>query len=320
MNLAFKVLIWGVRIFVLAGLAYYVFGLASWENLKQIKTTTIIKALTFPAPIFCIAIILSAWRFKIVSSDASVSLRMSLEAQLYSAAMNLIVPARAAEILKATFLKGNYHTPLEVGFAATVTERIYDFVFMLGLLAALVVSYLMPVYMALGVGLMVVALLPMWMPNGIVLFRFMIRWTPASFLNEVTSFLMRVQSEFGWSRSLVPTGLTIVSMGLYFLACFISFASILQVDLSLGQLLLIYCIFLLAISVPIMPAGIGVVQIGLTTTMVEMGVGVESAIVASICVHLASVLIAIVCFPYLSLTRKSGLLDLAGEARKMWER
>lgn len=320
MNFGLQVSKWIVRILVLVGLAYYAFGLTNSESLRNIETRTVFKALIFPMPLFGMAIFLSAWRFKVVSRDTSVTLRMSLEAQLYSAAINLLVPGRMAEILKATFLKGNYRTPFEVGFAATVIERIYDFVFMLGLLAVLVASYLMSVPVAMGVGIMVIFSLPIWMPYGVGFLRSITRFSPSSFLNEMTPFLLRIQSEFAWSRSFIPTSLTIISMGFYFLACFVSFASILQVNLSLGQLLFVYCVFLLAVSIPIMPAGIGVVQISLTTTMVEMGVDVESAIMASICVHLASVLVAIICFPYLSLTRRSGLTDLAGEARKFWKR
>src|SRR6185295_14280935 len=69
-----------------------------------------------------------ARRHAILVRRPPIPLTMAYEALVLSAALNIVIPGRLAEAIKATYLRTRAGVPLPQGFSAILIERLLDVV------------------------------------------------------------------------------------------------------------------------------------------------------------------------------------------------
>lgn len=233
-----------------------------------------------------------------------------LTAVLLSAGINLVTVARISEIVKATYLRQKLNVPLSNGTAAIVIERLFD----VCVVTAIGLAGFTGVFLESNNILIVV----LWTGIlGLLLLR------PASefclpFLEHrndpISRFLhgncQHVLSALSWKASAVTLLLTIGSWGVHYFAIWLFFFVQPGYELSFSQAALVFGAIIFASAIPSLPAGIGLFQAAVTFALTKMGIPFTEALLLSIVLHVAEIMISAISAPIILVLQPTGIGEL----------
>ncbi len=146
-----------------------------WAQLSRHLTLDFVIGVAATQPLIIAGTVLLAWRYARLISEPPPPLLAAFNGMVLSIGLNTLLPARTAEVLKASYMCGRCGVALGIGLTAVVLERVLDAVF-LGGLALLAMAVLTPSPLWRGV---LLALVPIAMTLALWLLLMLRRWAPA---------------------------------------------------------------------------------------------------------------------------------------------
>ncbi|WIM05121.1 MAG: flippase-like domain-containing protein [Candidatus Nitricoxidivorans perseverans] len=261
-------------------------------------------------------ILLTAWRHGLIVARQPVRLGITVPAVVLSVGLNALLPARASEALKATYLAEHAGLPMSRCVGAVLLERLAD-LFIVGLMGwgALILLNLemAPAVLAGAVSLPLILLALMAILAGkssSAADRF--RLSP---LRHFFAMLSAVADQFnpaGFMR-LFGLGLLIWSSGFAMMAVFMGLGG--SRTLSGLQYLAVFVVTTIGSAVPALPGGIGTYQAAGTFILTRYGFSTEEALALTTAAQLSVYLPTLALAILVSIRDGVGLRSLLGRAR-----
>lgn len=246
-------------------------------------------------PFILAGIGLMAWRHGLFVSRPPPPYAVLLRAMLLSAGLNNFLPGRAAELIKATYLREHASVALGIGVGAVIAERLLDVVMLCSMAVAaglLLIPNLglWPWLAAVSVAAAGTLGMPWWARTGGRITRSL----------PQTRLLRLVGTTLDHLAGHISTGLLVrggaVSL-LAWLCLGLSYTALVSVagstSLEAGQ----YVALMLAVSVgaavPILPAGYGTFEGAAVFALTHFGYGLEEALALALSMRLCTWLVVL---------------------------
>ena len=238
--------------------------------------------------------ILISYRWKYISNK-SCNFKASFEATVLSGLLNFALPAKLGEIAKVIFLNREHRLKISDGTQILIYERSLD-VFLLTVLASFLVlnfanfssiKYYIPLLFGLFLFLILIV-------KGNFLDQFLKKILPISYYDYFLEVKLGLNNQLKFKNILVSFLITIIIWASFFFTTYFFLVYSVNVDLSFHQILSVFIISSIAMSIPISPGGIGVFQAGVVYALSIFNIEHNIALVAGIFLHLVLLLPSII--------------------------
>lgn len=277
-----------------------------------------LKAAIAVQPFVLLALIIQSKRQVILIGKPFVAMIFAVKAVTLANGLNVILPGRLAELLKATYLKDHAGVRISTGLSAVVLERTIDILIVAALgfvsFALTVVQLDLRVVMAFGaVGLTIlfVALIGQSMVRR---FASALPWRrPAVFIMQMYEhFASTVRS----TNFLQAVAFSIITWMFSFLTVFVFLNIAGGKTVGLSDALLVLVFTAIGAAVPILPGGLGTYEIAGVLALRYLGFELNDAILMTLTLHMVQVLPILLCALMITFTEKVGILSLFTTLRK----
>lgn len=300
-------------VLVCAVLALLARQLGSGEHGLTLDSHFLVAVLLFQAPML-VGVLAYARRHAILVRTPPVPLRIALEAVLLSAMLNIVMPGRLSELVKATYLRKHIGVPMAHGLSAVLIERLLDVV-IVGAIAATGVAALLRIESILVFLLPVIAFLALLVmrPVAAALIMPLSRRTGVAwnFLERQCRYIVEVVQGRIAVHALL---LTIVSWLAHLAALYIFFKLVHTGSFSLTDVTLVFGAIVLAGAIPALPAGLGTFEAAVVLVLQNRGFEFNQALGIAVTLHIAELLPSAVLGPIVMLRRSMGIGEIARDA------
>lgn len=215
------------------------------------------------------------------------SLLESFEAIGISAFLNFILPAKLGELSKIIYLKKVYGFNANNTFSVLILERVFDVLF-LGFFSMMIATIFLNNALILESSLVFIGLT--------ALFFILVKSKKfKKLLKKITSKVVRANLlkivsnlEKALNRRTFTTTLllTLLVWVTYFLTVFIFLKFATSFNLTFIEIFTVFVISSIAMSIPLLPGGVGTYQAGIVFALGLYGVGKEEALMIGLVLHL----------------------------------
>lgn len=275
-----------VKFSLIFGVLYYLF--------KDIEISNIIKALENYSIYWSIIVM-----FSVVVSDLFLSLRWrfltknkisligSFEAIGISAFLNFILPAKTGEISKILYLKKFYNFKATKATAVLLMERVFD-VLLLAVMTMLTAFYLMKIDNALEYSIEIILIIVV----ALFLLKFkgikkIIGFLPNQKLRLFAFRTFKHIFQINKKEDLIGNFIYSLFVWLsYFITVYIFLDFVAGFNLDLKEVFIVFVVSSIAMSIPLLPGGVGTYQAGVVFALGLYGIGKEDALLVGILIQL----------------------------------
>ena len=301
----------GAALLILAGMGLVIDFQAIWRLLDA----RLLLAMLLMQPVIAVAWLLAGWRFDFLIPAPRPGLLRALKAVLLANGLNLVIPARIGELVKATYLREHAGVPLESGFAAVFMEKLQDFavISVIGLLALLSLPLqgnrpIVVVTAAIGaVAVMLIAV-------------FRSKWEKllsASHANRAraaASFLTGVASAMRGDGFWPAMACGIGAFAALFAASWIFVSLQRMAELDLMQFTALFALTLLAGAIPGLPAGFGAYEGAAVLLLSGFGFPAEAGFALGLTLHLGQIVLSVLLAGIIAATDNAGIASVVQAA------
>jgi uncharacterized membrane protein YbhN (UPF0104 family) len=268
-------------------------------------------------PVIVVGLILQGIRHAGLVAQPGLSYLVAIKAVTLSQGLNLFLPARLSEVLKATYLRDTAKVPFSIGLSAVLLERTVDLI-IVGLLgslclfffASLVSKTLVTVFTILAAIIVCVAL---WGGKGIQAIADALPWPPIGALVERIylhfSSTLKKQVFF---RSL---WLGVVIWGISYINIFVFLSVAGSLNIGVYGALLVFVCTTVGGAVPVLPGGLGTYEAAAVFALKSLGYSFEEALALAIAIHISQLILPSVLAIFIMLTERLGLSSLINNLR-----
>ncbi len=297
---------WLVLILVLAAVVWRV----DVHLLSSLWTVRTFLAMVLVAALVVVSLVANARRHALLVSNPPIPTKVAFESIILSSGLNLFVPGRLAELVKATYLNAALGVPLSHGSSAVVVGRLFDLtaVCMIGVSGLLFTGLTFHALALLAPACCLVALLAV--PRIATVLAPHLGDKSGRFLSFLRSVLDHA------SRSLARGNVTglVLHTAVVWLTLVAATVLFLQLQpygrVSLGTSLTVFVATTLSVAIPGLPAGVGAFQAAVIAVLVPEGFSFDQALVLGIALQAAQLSVSACLMPYLLLRSDLGLLSL----------
>ena len=276
---------WAVGVGLVLALAQF----ADTSRLRASLSLDLVLASFAILPIVVLGWVFAGWRHALLIEIARPPVLVATRAYVASVGVNVLLPFRIGEVVKATYLREHCGTPLRAGLSAIVIERLLDFILIasigaVGLWTSIGRDALVPVLLGLG-GAVVALAAARTVRRGRL--RLAARRFPRAlaFAFVFADTLLKVARSATFPAAIA---LTLLAWSTHFVAFLVFFAlSPAMAMPGLSVLATTYAGTLLAGAIPGLPGGLGAYQAAGTFILTKFGYPFEPALVSLIVVQLA---------------------------------
>lgn len=227
------------------------------------------------------------WHFLM---DYKISLLRSIEATLLGLGVNNFTPAKLGEVVKLMFLKKSDSLAMSYTLPRMLIERLSDIVILVGLFAVLSFSYevIRIEYMySILILFMLIVISIAFLPKHLL--RFLKNYMPYSVVKFSFKILYSFQQINGYKFFIVLL-YTLVLWFVYYvtIAVFVKYACGFSLDYN--QILLLFVVGAVGMSLPGSPGGIGIVQTGYLSIFLLFHIDTQQAMSFAIIFHFLQLL------------------------------
>lgn len=276
-----------------------------------------ISVLMVQPVIICCIYVLSI-RHVILVGKPRVRLGIAFRAITLSQGLNLVLPVRLSEFLKATYLRDHANVPLSNGLSAVVLERVIDMLIVAMLGGIGVIQYFdrgnflsIPV---LGLFFSVFLILLVRSPI------FVLRSLRAFPSERLVCFLEKTYQHFSLTtrtkafwQALLLGGL---AWSLSYMNIFIFFEHAGSISIGFSGALLLFVMTTLGGAIPALPGGVGTYEAAAVIALRSLGYSFEEALALSIVLHAAQLILPFIMAMVIMLTERIGFSSLLTELRQ----
>ena len=306
-----KVGMFGLCLYVIAAndiLGIFDVGIG-WEML--------VAALAVQPIVLCCMLVMGIRHLLLVGLP-SLSLNVSFRAMVLSQGLNLVIPARLSELLKATYLRDHANVPLSRGLSAIVLERTVDVLIVAALGALALLSYFdrgdfgsIP---ALGFIFVVSVFVLIRFPGPVLsLVRVLPSVRLAGFLERTYLHLSSMAGTQAFWRALMLGG---VGWGLSYINILVFLELAGSLPIGVSGALLVFVMTTFGGAIPALPGGLGTYEAAAVVALRSLGYGFDEALVLALVMHASQLVLPFVLAILIMLTERTGISSLIADLRR----
>lgn len=274
-------------------------------------------ALLVVQPVILIGLVLQGVRHAMLIDRPGLSYLATTKAVALSQGLNLLLPARLSEVLKATYLRDRANVPMSAGLSAVLLERTVDLIIVgflgfvcLFFFATMVSHALIFVLVVMIAGILGLAL---WGRRGILALARVLPWPRISGFVELA--YLHFSGSLKSPRFFLSLGLGLLIWGLSFLNIFllIEFAGGIQVGVY--GALLVFVWTTVGGAVPALPGGLGTYEAAAVFALMSLGYPFADALALAVTIHGAQLVLPLILALMVMLTERLGLSSLIADLR-----
>lgn len=268
-------------------------------------------------PIVLLGLFLQGVRHAVLIDQPGLSYLTATKAVALSQGLNLLLPARLSEVLKATYLRDRAKVPMSAGLSAVLLERTADLIIVgvlggvcLFFFATLVSKTLVFAFSLVAVTIVCVAL---WGGRYILVLARSLPW------KRIGGLVERVYLHFTASltnraffRSL---WLGLVIWGVSFLNVFLLLSMAGGAKMGLYGALLVFVCTTVGGAVPALPGGLGTYEAGAVLALTSLGYPFVDALALAVTIHGAQLVLPLILALAVMMTERLGLSSLISDLR-----
>lgn len=281
----------------------------SWEAL--------VAGLVVQPIILCCYFVL-AMRHVLLIGAPRIGLSVAFRAIVLSQGLNLVLPARLSELLKATYLRDHASVPLSSGVSAVVLERSVDVLIVAALGALGVILYFDRGNFALiaALGLVLTVAIPVLVRSpGLVL-----RVVHAVPSERLAGFLERTYRHFSATAGTRAFWYALLLGGMAWGLSYVNILVFLElagsIPIGFAGALLVFVLTTLGGAIPALPGGLGTYEAAAVIALRSLGYSFDEALVLSLAMHAAQLILPFVMAALIMLTERTGLSSLVADLRR----
>lgn len=274
-------------------------------------------ALLVVQPVILIGLVLQGARHAMLIDRQGLSYLATTKAVALSQGLNLLLPARLSEVLKATYLRDRANVPMSVGLSAVLLERTVDLIIVgsLGVVCVFFFATMISKTLIVGVGAMIVGIVgvALWGRRRILALTRLLPWP------QIGGFLERAYLHFSGSLKkpmfLSSLGLGLVIWCLSFLNIFLLIESAGSIQIGIYGALLVFVCTTMGGAVPALPGGLGTYEAAAVFALMSLGYPFADALALAITIHGAQLVLPFILALLIMLTERLGLSSLIADLR-----
>lgn len=269
-------------------------------------------------PIIGISFLAQSIRYASLVGKPTVPVRYTFRAIVLSLGLNLVIPARMSELLKATYIRDHAGVSLSKGLAGLVLERAADMVILATLALFALVNYynwqgLLSISIVTAVLMMLILALVRWPELVLRLIRLFTFSRFVDFLEQVyLHFALTVKTR-AFGQALI---LGVVAWSLSYLSIFVFLELAGSVSVGYSGALLVFVMTTLGGAIPALPGGLGTYEAAAVVALRELGYGFDEALALALAMHAAQLVLPFIWAVYILCRDRIGLSSLISELRK----
>lgn len=270
-------------------------------------------------PIVLLGLFLQGIRHAIFVDRVSVTYVTATKAVVLAQGLNLLIPARLSEFLKATYLRDKAQIPVSTGLSVLLLERTVDLIIVgaLGLFCLLKFAAMVNqvLVIALAMIVLIILIVALWGGRGI---HAIVRYFPWL---QVREFIVRVHSHFAVTlrqpRFFVglTLGVLVWSVSYANIAILLSIAG--EPPVGLYAALLIFICTTIGGAIPALPGGVGAYEAAAIVVLMSLGYSFHDALALAITLHAAQLALPLILALFLLMNERVGLAILIADVRKL---
>jgi uncharacterized membrane protein YbhN (UPF0104 family) len=274
-------------------------------------------ALLVVQPIILIGLVLQGVRHRILIDRPGLSYLLTTKAVTLSQGLNLLLPARLSEVLKATYLRDRANIPMSIGLSAVVLERTVDLIIVgiLGIVSLFFFATIIRNTLILWIIFTIVGIL------GVALFGkskilALLRGIPWLLMG---GFLERTYIHFSSSlrspKFFLSLGIGLLIWSLSFVNIFLLIEYAGSMQIGLYGALLVFVFTTLGGAIPALPGGLGTYEAAAVFALMSQGYLFADALTLAITIHGAQLILPLILAFGIMLTERLGLSSLIADLR-----
>lgn len=304
---------------VAIGVCVYLVATSSLGGAFQVGfASEILIACLVVQPIILCCFVVLATRHVLLVGMPRIGLGVAFRAIVLSQGLNLVLPARLSELLKATYLRDHASVPLSSGVSAVVLERTVDVLIVAALGALGVVQYFdrgnfasVPFF---GLGLALVVFVLVRFPD------FVLRLVHRVPSKRLAGFLERTFLHFSATAGTRAFWQALLLGGVAWALSYINILVFLEMAGSLpigfSGALLVFVLTTLGGAIPALPGGLGTYEAAGVIALRSLGYSFDEALVLSLTMHAAQLVLPFVLAVLIMLTERLGISSLLADLRR----
>lgn len=284
--------------------------------LANFDTRHLLSAL-YVQPIVLLGLFLQGVRHTVLIDQPGLSYLTATKAVALSQGLNVLLPARLSEVLKATYLRDRAKVPMSAGVSALLLERTVDLI-IVGLLgfgclfffAAMVSKALVWTFIVMAAIILCIAL---WGDGVILAFVRVLPWPRIGGLVERA--YLHFASTLKKRGFFLGLGLGFLVWGTSFLNVYLLLSIAGSIPLGIYAALLVFVSTTIGGAVPALPGGLGIYEAAAVFALTSLGYSFADALALAVTIHVAQLILPLLLALAVMLTERLGLSSLIKDLR-----
>ena len=306
-----------IKLGLVGAVLYVAIGSDLFETLRKGFAWSFLVGALVVQPIILFCLVVLSLRHVVLVGVPKVRLRVAFRAMVLSQGLNLMLPARLSELLKATYLRDHAGVPLSVGLSAVVLERTVDVFIVAGLgvlgLAQFFDRGNFAAFLIMGVAcIFLMLLLIRSKPLVIRLVRALPSARLAGFVERAYLHFTDTARTPAFWRALL---LGIVGWGASYINILVFIELAGSISVGFSGALLVFVLTTLGAAVPALPGGVGTYEAAAVIAFRALGYPFDEALALSIAMHATQLALPFILAVLIMLTERLGLSSLIADLR-----
>ena len=286
---------WGGRLLRIAIVA----ALAAWM-LRELDVQDAVGrlhrghlyAIALVQPLVVLAYFILGWRFAHLAAPPTVRLMTATRAIVLSAGLNYLLPGRTSEFVKALYLRRSGEQGTGALMAAVVIERLMDLC-IVATLTTMVVAARMASSAWVAIGAALGAACCLWLSPYVarVVLQASARWSWARPRTLLGDFADRIHALSRVHLDARIWGMGMAAWAVSWGAVHIAMTVTLGTDVSWSESGLVFVASTLGFGIPLLPGGVGTVEVAAVAAQRLLGIELESAVLVAAVMRLQQIIV-----------------------------
>jgi uncharacterized protein (TIRG00374 family) len=306
-----------IKLIVLASFIALAFWKMDISSMFGFLNVRIVLYIVLLQPLAFLCALALAKRYSVLLQNPEVEFRVVFKAIILSNGLNVILPARLSEVLKATYINEKTGYSVSKAFSAVVLERIGDVMILILLVLASIGTVLIQVnvlYISLlalfivgALGALVVSEKAILRLADSIRFHFISRILKqfvthaASSLRTRSFYLGQLFGVLSWMCSFILVVLLVFLIG--------------SIKLGLSQIVILFTATTVGLLIPLLPGGIGTYEAAGIYVLQKFGYGFDEALVLSLVLHISQLVFFFVASLIIASSEHIGITTLIRKIR-----
>jgi uncharacterized membrane protein YbhN (UPF0104 family) len=269
-------------------------------------------------PIVMGCLVLLSIRHLLLLGSTTASFGMILQAMVLSHGLNLALPVRLSELLKATYLRDHAKVPLSRGLSAIALERLLDLLIVAALALLATVKFfgqgnfasVLALGLIAGIGFLLLTKFPGYVLSAIDLIPI------RSLASQLEAAYLHLVATTGTIAFWQAVLLGLLIWGLSYLNIFVFLSLAGSIPIGLSGALLVFVMTTLGGAIPALPGGLGTYEAAAVIALRSLGYSFDEAMALALVMHAAQLALPFLMAMLLMLQKRLGILSLISDIRR----